>query len=896
MSARKCAECGEVHLAGANGAIYCCGTLLRAVQMSNMFKDSKYFVDMVSRYSPDRILADWQLFCSCKKNENSVKHLANFVENHFEPPGTELEAWCPPDWRCEPAFLAQVKDPELKKFASELNKMWKSLGRHIKDCVRSNPLQYSLVYVPNPFIVPGGRFNEFYYWDTYWIVRGLLYNGMAQTARGMIDNLLYIVSQYKFVPNGGRIYYWGRSQPPLLVPMVKSYVEMTNDRKYAVQVLPILEMEIDNFLSNHAVQVKGRTMYQYRDKSNGPRPESFREDVASASGFATNTEKEEHYSHLKAACESGMDFSSRWFVSDCGNNVGTLANIKTTWIVPVDLNCILFRNCKTLAEFNSWMGNTDRAENYRMIAGNLIKAITAVLWNEERGVWFDYDLKNKVPRDYFVATNLSPLWARAYPINNADKITESLMRYIEENKLDSFPGGVPHTLSNTGEQWDYPNVWPPMMHVLIEGLNNLGTPQAKELSQRWRDRWVRSNYEAYKKTGFMYEKYNCEVFGSGGSGEYVNQTGFGWTNGVLIELLAKYGQELTAKDPADAAGCVCPEDDDKSTGKPIVDEECPITSEAYLAQKLEKSQVACAAPINAECNGNGGNTGNNGNTGNAGNAANAQETETGCSVMCCRTVYEEEEEPALIESFATSEQECQCGEEPIKPDPVAKAQTPCPPQTPPQTPCPPKAQPQAQCPPKAQPQAQCPPKAQPQAQCPTSTVNVATATADPRASIAICPVCHEVCDKQEKREKPPIFSLASAAECADPCKASEPKPIEIEMEDVDCLLDLTPSQLEEATAACPCDTEVVNDCGAEAQARSAEDGQDCGECPSVAAECSVGPAPPNPMLRKVFPLADSTTGNCFDAKPQEANNDDDDHCMCCRAKADALAENQKECN
>jgi len=471
-----------------------------------MFKDSKHFVDMPAKYSPDRILADWQVFCSCKKNESLLKPLMNFVESHFDPPGIEMESWSPPDWRCEPAYLDQIKDPELKKFASSLNLIWKQLGRHMKDCVRTNPLMYSLVYVPNPLIVPGGRFIEFYYWDTYWIVRGLLHSGMIQTARGMIDNFLYLVSQYKFVPNGGRIYYWGRSQPPLLVPMVKTYVEMTNDRKYAVQVLPILEMEIDNYLKNHSVKVKGRTMYQYRDKSGGPRPESYREDVASASGFVTDEEKEEHFSHLKAACESGMDFSSRWFISPTGNNVGTLADIKTTWIVPVDLNCILFRNCKTLGEFNSWAGKTARAEHYRTIAGSLIKAITAVLWNEERGVWLDYDLKNKVPRDYFVVTNLSPLWARAYPINNADSITESVMRYIEENKLDSFPGGVPHTLNNTGEQWDYPNVWPPMMHILIEGLNNLGTPPAKEMSKRWRERWVRSNYEAYQKSGFMYEK------------------------------------------------------------------------------------------------------------------------------------------------------------------------------------------------------------------------------------------------------------------------------------------------------------------------------------------------------------------------------------------------------
>ncbi|KAH8413823.1 hypothetical protein KR222_009006, partial [Zaprionus bogoriensis] len=541
--------------------IYCCGSLLRAVQMSGMFKDSKYFVDMISKYSPERTLADWQLFSSCKRNENSLKHLSNFVENHFDAPGSETTCFCPPDWRSEPEFVTKVKDPELKKFAIALNRMWKQLGRHMKDNVRTNPLLYSLVYVPNPCIAPGGRFMEFYYWDTYWIVRGLLHSGMVQTARGMIDNLLFMVDQFKFVPNGGRIYYWGRSQPPLLVPMVRAYVESSRDKKYAQKVVPLLDKEMDNFMKNHEVQVKGRTMYQYRDKSSGPRPEAYREDVTCASEFETDEEKEEHYSNLKAACESGQNFSSRWFVSAAGNNVGTMTDTRTSWIVPVELNCIIFRNCKTIAEFYTAAGNGERAEYFRNAANCLIKAITAVLWNEQRGIWLDYDLKNNTPRDYFAVTNFSPLWARAYPINNAEQITESLMKYIEEHKLDSFPGGVPHTLSNTGEQWDYPNVWPPMMHILIEGFNNLGTPEAKEISERWRDRWVRSNYKAFKSSGFMYEKYNCEEAGSPGvGGEYPTQTGYGWTNGVLIELLARYGEELTATDPNEAGACTCGDD------------------------------------------------------------------------------------------------------------------------------------------------------------------------------------------------------------------------------------------------------------------------------------------------------------------------------------------------
>ncbi|XP_002005540.3 trehalase [Drosophila mojavensis] len=582
-NARKCNECGQTHVAGANGAVYCGGPLLRAVQMSNLYRDSKYFVDMTCRYSPERILADYQLFSSCKKNESSVKHLTNFVDNHFDQPGTELEYWCPPDYRCEPKFVEKINDPALKKFAMDLNRIWKQLGRTMKDCVRTSPGMYSLIYVPNPFIVPSGRFIEFYYWDTYWIVRGLLYSGMFQTARGMIDNLLYLVKQFQMVPGSNRVYYWGRSQPPLLVPMVKSYVEFTKDEQYAIQNLPALELEMETFLQEHSVQVEGRTMYQYRDKSSGPRPEAYREDEAVAASFNSAEEKEDAYSHIKAACESGQAFSSRWFISSSGNNVGTMANIKTNWIVPVELNCILFRNCKTLGEFFTLAGCADKAKQYRTTACGLIKAITAVLWNEERGVWLDYDIKNRKQRDYFAVTNLSPLWLHAYPIADTEKISKSVMCYIEENKLDCYPGGVPHTLCNTGQLWDYPNVYPPMMLMLIDGLNNLGTPEATDMACRWTQRWVLSNYEAYTKTNFMFEKYNCEESGLGvGSPDGQNHTGYGWTNGVLIELLVRYGCQLTSNSGNGDADADCNGGSDNMASAL---QDCPITSDAYLEKK-----------------------------------------------------------------------------------------------------------------------------------------------------------------------------------------------------------------------------------------------------------------------------------------------------------------------
>ncbi|XP_002063015.2 LOW QUALITY PROTEIN: trehalase [Drosophila willistoni] len=573
MAAQQCpCGCAPRPLGYGNMEIYTRGTLLDTVQRSEIYPDCKTFVDMKMRHPADTILSNFRRLRNCKRVNGHAPDLKDFVEHHFDGSGSELMIWTPSDWQAEPPYVSKIRDSELKKFALKLNDQWKQLGRQISNDVQQNPDLYSLIYVPNPFIIPGGRFREYYYWDSYWIIVGLLASGMFQTARGMIDNFLSIVRQYGFIPNGGRIYYYGRCQPPLLVQMMKAYVDKTDDEKYAIQSLPLLESEIETFLEYHKVEVEGGyIMYQYRDTSAGPRPEAYREDLASAQDFASDAEKELHYTELKAACESGMNFSSRWFVNS-SDSVGALLDMKTSSIVPVDLNAILFRNCKTLSYFNKKAGNTDKEKHYQQIACRLVRAIRDVLWNEEAGIWFDYDVTNKIPRPYYSITNFYPLWMRAFPIMERKKISKSVMDYIEFNMLDDYPGGVPVTLLNTNQQWDYPNVWPCMMYVLIEGLENLGTTEAKDMSRRWADRWIMVNYEGYRKSGLMYEKYNCENSGAPGvGGEYETQTGFGWSNGVAIYYLAKYGMDL----------CVPPDQADNRFEK-IEDEKsmanCIVTS------------------------------------------------------------------------------------------------------------------------------------------------------------------------------------------------------------------------------------------------------------------------------------------------------------------------------
>lgn len=126
-----------------------------------------------------------------------------------------------------------------------MNEIWKVLCRKMDPTVEANPSRYSLLYVPKPFVVPGGRFREFYYWDAYWIVKGLLVSGMHETCKYMIQNFVHMVETYGFVPNGGRCYYLRRSQPPLLTGMVYEYFEATHDVDFIREIMPKLEMELE---------------------------------------------------------------------------------------------------------------------------------------------------------------------------------------------------------------------------------------------------------------------------------------------------------------------------------------------------------------------------------------------------------------------------------------------------------------------------------------------------------------------------------------------------------------------------------------------------------------------------------------------------------------------------
>ncbi|XP_026219255.1 trehalase isoform X1 [Anabas testudineus] len=540
--------------------IYCTGPILQQVQKAKLFDDDKYFVDMKLREAPDVVLSAFRNLSHEFPNTTipSAK-LQEFVSAYFEEPGTEFESWTPPDWHDEPKFLGKIADQELRDWAKNIHDLWKSLGRKIRASVKDHPELYSQIYTPHPVIVPGGRFRELYYWDSYWVINGLLLSEMTDTAHGMIQNFLYLVNRYGFVPNGGRIYYERRSQPPFLTLMVESYYQATKDKEFLRAAIPVLETEYSFWMQNHSVAVKvngaEHVLNRYYVRVDLPRPESYTDDLELAEGL-TDDHKEQLWMDLNSGAESGWDFSSRWYMDSGGHNNSTLREIRTSQILPTDLNALLWLNEKTLASFHRIMGDGDSAARYDQAAARRLAAIESVLWDAERGAWFDYNLVTHSKHFEFYPSNLSPVWAQCFSL---PEMGEKAVEYLKRSGALQFPNGVPTSLSDSGQQWDYPNAWPPLQHMLISGLSKLPSEDAKKLAFDLAQRWIKTNWLAYVKYEAMFEKYDVNGDGKpGGGGEYEVQLGFGWTNGVALQLLDQYGATLTSGSQSVFSGLLPP--------------------------------------------------------------------------------------------------------------------------------------------------------------------------------------------------------------------------------------------------------------------------------------------------------------------------------------------------
>jgi len=388
--------------------------------------------------------------------------------------------------------------------------------------------------LPHPYIVPGGRFGEIYYWDSYFTILGLEKAGKIGLIENMADNFAYLIDTVGYIPNGNRTYFLGRSQPPFFAAIVNVLAEAKGDEMYS-RYLSAMEKEYNFWMSGitdlssgnrtHRRVVRlpdGIILNRYYDDHIAPRPESYKEDVelAKKSGRAPD----DLYLNLRAACESGWDFSSRWLTDP--KDLGT---IHTTDIIPVDLNSLLFNLERTLSKANRIANNKELADFYSQRANNRKRGIQTYCWDESRKFFVDYDFKKAAPTPTLSLAGTYPLYFDLAVPDQAKGVATLLRKDFLK------PGGLVSTLNTTGQQWDAPNGWAPLQWMAYSGLQNYG--QTK-LADEIKNNWLAVNQRVFKNTGKMVEKYNVvDMELESGGGEYPVQDGFGWTNGIYLKML-----------------------------------------------------------------------------------------------------------------------------------------------------------------------------------------------------------------------------------------------------------------------------------------------------------------------------------------------------------------------
>ena len=486
--------------------IFSLGELFEKVQIENIFADGKTFVDCTPLSDLSYIHDRYNI---TKNNENF--DLSQFVYENFALPENPSTNY---------ASVAGMT------VAEHIEKLWDVLTRQPAD---SNN---SLIRLLFSYIVPGGRFREIYYWDSYFTMLGLQVSKRIGLIENMADNFSYLIDQFGYIPNGNRTYYLGRSQPPFFACMIKLLSE-EKDKNILVKYLPQLKKEYDFWMKGstladsqnytlHRVTLlrDGSFLNHYWDESDSPRPEAFKQEVELAKD---SSDKKTMYRHLRAAAESGWDFSSRWF-----KNPADFSSIHTTDIVPVDLNCLLLNLEITIAEACQLSGDQLSSEKFKSLAADRKKAIDRYCWNEEKAFYFDYDYIENAQTNCFTLAAAFPLFFGIASEQQAAGVANLLKgKFI-------YNGGLVTTIETTHQQWDAPNGWPPLHWITIQGLAKYRyTELAADITTRWMD----LNKRVYQNTGKMMEKYNVISTNlEAGGGEYPAQDGFGWTNGVYLAL------------------------------------------------------------------------------------------------------------------------------------------------------------------------------------------------------------------------------------------------------------------------------------------------------------------------------------------------------------------------
>lgn len=414
-----------------------------------------------------------------------------------------------------PSVRAQwtVKIPVHQKTVEHIESMWSVL-------VRKTPAQTdsSLIPLPYPLLIPGARFQEGYYWDSYFAFPTLLRSGRENLVRGQIENFLFLIKNYGLVPNGTRDYYLSRSQPPLLSQMVRLLIEnemkkgplsLATKRWVSHEVFPLIKKDYEQFWMNSQTRFDRRTgLNHHFDSLNTPRPE--RHSTDHEEGIAKT------YRDVRAEAESGKDFTDAF-------------EGETTRYAGVMLNSILYSVEKDLAWMSRLQNNLAESTRFEQAAEARKAAMTKYMWDSQTGVFRDYHLDTGKLSPIITADAFVPLHSGLATPDQAKQTTKILSRLERA-------GGLMSAEKDSGKQWDAPYGWAPHHYFAINGLMNYGyQAQAQVLAKKW----VQSVDNIYQQVGKIIEKIDAVRGGipEETGDKYPTQDGFLWTNGVYIWAL-----------------------------------------------------------------------------------------------------------------------------------------------------------------------------------------------------------------------------------------------------------------------------------------------------------------------------------------------------------------------
>ena len=406
--------------------------------------------------------------------------------------------------------------------------------------------EQGLLYLPNPYVVPGGRFNEMYGWDSYFIQIGLLHDGETELAKDMADNFLYEIREYGKILNANRTYYLTRSQPPFLTEMVLGVYAKTKDRKWLEDSVPAID-KYYKFWTTEPHFTPSSGLSRYYDLGEGPAPEVLSAEKDAQGRTHYELIKEYYRTHKVTDYDVGEYFDAKRDILttlfykgdrsmresgfDPSDRFGKF-NVDIIHYNPVCLNSLLYLMESQTAEILRLLDRPADAAIWDQRAQERAGRINQLMWDEQAGLYFDYEFVHHHLRHYPFLTTFYPLWAGIATKDQAAAVVKNLAMFER-------PGGFETSINASGNQWDSPFGWAPIEMIAVEGLRRYGyNAEANRISREW----LSLVLEQYQQSGIIVEKYDVVRRTSRVSGEIhfgysSNEAGFGWTNGVFTRLL-----------------------------------------------------------------------------------------------------------------------------------------------------------------------------------------------------------------------------------------------------------------------------------------------------------------------------------------------------------------------